>query len=424
MSINTNLFQKFRSNKRLKQIASLFSVNIIGIPIGMVTSILLTRYLGAKSYGDFMFINNLINLAVIIGTFGIFQAGNRAIVLTENKEKIKEYYGAEMIFTIGVFLIVFLFLFLFVNYDPNINAKGLRLITLIVMPFSWVYILVKYFEVLFQADNRIGLLVKTRLFPKIFFLALVLLLFSFYQDYNDKKLILIFYCFIVSQIIVFIYIIFKIKLSFNNLKLRLKEIWDYNKSFGFHVYIGSVFAVGFAQLTGILISYFGIDNSGVGFYALALTIAAPLSFIPNTIATTHYKDFSKLNSVPKKVLFLNLGITIITLFLSWILISPFIKYFYDIEFESVINLFYIVSIGIVLHGLADFYNRFLGAHGQGKILRNSSFIVGGSLLVFNIVLIPLYGEVGAAITKGVTGLIYFITIIYYYKKFKLKLLKN
>lgn len=422
MSINTNLFQKFRSNTRLKQIASLFSVNIIGIPLGMVTSILLTRYLGAKSYGDFMFINNLINLVIVIATFGIFQAGNRAIVLTENKEKIKQYYGAEMIFTVGVFLIVFLFLFLFVNYDPNINAKGLRLITLFVMPFSWVYILVKYFEVLFQADNKIGLLSKTRLLPKIFFLALVLLLFSFYQDINDKKLILIFYCFIVSQIIVFIYIIFKIKLSFNNLKLRLKEIWEYNKSFGFHVYIGSIFAVGFAQLTGILISYFGIDNSGVGFYALALTIAAPLSFIPNTIATTHYKEFSKLNNVPKKVLFLTLGITIFTLFVSWILITPFITSFYGIEFESVINLFYIVSIGIVLHGFADFYNRFLGAHGQGKILRNSSFIVGGSLLFFNIVLIPLYGEVGAAITKGVSGLLYFITILYYYKKFKLNLI--
>jgi len=169
MIINTNLFQKFRSNKRLKQIASLFSVNIIGIPIGMFTSIILTRYLGANSYGDFMFINNLINLVIVIGTFGIFQAGNRAIVLTENKEKIKEYYGAEMVFTVGVFLIVFLFLFLFVNYDPNINAKGLRLITLFVMPFSWVYILVKYFEVLFQADNKIGLLAKTRLLPKFFF---------------------------------------------------------------------------------------------------------------------------------------------------------------------------------------------------------------------------------------------------------------
>jgi len=422
--ILNELIKVLKNNLQLRQVISLFSVNIIGIPIGLVTSILLTRYLGAKSYGDFMFINNLINLVVIISTFGIFQAGNRAIVLTENKEKIKEYYGAEIIFTIGVFLIVFLFLFLFVNYDPNINAKGLRLITLFVMPFSWVYILVQYFEVLFQADNRIGLLGKTRFFPKIIFLALVLLLFSFFQDCNDEKLILIFYCFIISQIIVFIYIIFKIKLSFNNLKSRLKEIWDYNKSFGFHVYIGSVFAVGFAQLTGILISYFGIDNSGVGFYALALTIATPLSFIPNTVATTNYKDFSKLNSVPKKMLFLTLGITMFTLFVSWILIAPFITYFYGIEFNSVINLFYIVSIGIVLHGFADFYNRFLGAHGQGKILRNSSFIVGVSLLFFNIVLIPLYGEVGAAITKGVSAFIYFIIIVYYYKKFKLKLLNN
>ena len=124
------------------------------------------------------------------------------------------------------------------------------------------------------------------------------------------------------------------------------------------------------------------------------------------------------------MLFLTLGITMFTLFVSWILIAPFITYFYGIEFNSVINLFYIVSIGIVLHGFADFYNRFLGAHGQGKILRNSSFIVGVSLLFFNIVLIPLYGEVGAAITKGVSAFIYFIIIVYYYKKFKLKLLNN
>ena len=79
---------------------------------------------------------------------------------------------------------------------------------------------------------------------------------------------------------------------------------------------------------------------------------------------------------------------------------------------------------MVLNGFADFYNRFLGANGQGKILRNSSFIVGGSLLVFNVVLIPLYGEIGASLTKGVSGFIYFVTIFYYYKKFKLLDKKN
>ena len=390
----------------------------------MIISILLTDYLGAKSYGDFMFIHNLMNLAVVIGVFGIFQAGNRAIILSKNKEEVREYYGAELICTIGIYLIISIFLLLFAIYDPNINAKGLRVVVLFIIPFSWVYILIKYYEVLFQADNKIGLLVRTRLFPKIFFLGFILLSIFLVKENDNSKLLLIFYSFVISQIIVFVYILFKLKASFNNLKLRLKEIWSYNKSFGFHVYIGSVFAVGFAQLSVILISYFGIDNSGVGCYSLALMIAAPLAFIPNTIATTHYKEFSKLNSVPKQVLFFTLGITILALLISWVLISPFIKYFYGNEFESVINLFYIVSIGITFHGFADFYNRFLGAHGQGKILRNSSFIVGGSLLIFNIILIPLWGEVGASYTSAITGLIYLATIIYYYQKFKLKLIKN
>jgi hypothetical protein len=42
----------------------------------------------------------------------------------------------------------------------------------------------------------------------------------------------------------------------------------------------------------------------------------------------------------------------------------------------------------------------------------------------NIIMIPLWGEVGASYTKCITGLIYLIVIIIYYKKFKLKLVNN
>ena len=399
-------------------------MNVIGVPIGIVTNIFLTNYLGAKSYGDFMFINNLINLVVIFSTIGLFQAGNRAIVLSKNKKKIKEYYGAEIIFTVIIFFITSILLYVFINYDSNIENKGLRFITLLVIPFSWIYIFIKYFEVLFQADNQINLLVKTRLFPKIFFLLLIIFLLQVNLDLNQNRIILIYYSFILSQIIVFTYILRKIRPSFTNLKMRLREIWAYNKSFGIHIYLGSVFAVGFAQMTSILISYFGMDNTGVGYYALALSIAAPLSFIPNTVATTNYKDFSIQNSIPRKVILLTLGVTILSLIMSWILISPFIKFFYASEFEAVINLFYIVSIGVVLHGFADLYNRFLGSHGQGKTLRNISFIVGGSLLIFNIILIPLWGELGASIVKGIAGLIYFICVSYSYRNYKYKLLNK
>ena len=219
---------------------------------------------------------------------------------------------------------------------------------------------------------------------------------------------------------VFIFIFLKLSVSFNDIKTAIARIWKLNKTFGFHVYVGSVFSVGMAQLSGILISYFGMDNSGVGYYSLAMAIAAPLSFIPNTIATTHYKEFSELGAIPKKVLKLTIGITLIGLIFSWILINPFINYFYGEEFEAVINLFYIVSIGVALQGMADFYNRFLGSHGEGKMLRNSSILVGICVLISNIVLIPLWSETGAALTNTVNGLVYLSTIIYFYKVFKLK----
>jgi O-antigen/teichoic acid export membrane protein len=181
--------------------------------------------------------------------------------------------------------------------------------------------------------------------------------------------------------------------------------------------------VGFSQLTGVLISYFAIDNSGVGYYTLALTIAGPLAFIPNVIATTHYKDFSTSIIIPRKLLLLTILMSCSTLVLILLLVSPFIKYFYGPKFYPVISLTYIASFGVILNGLADFFNRFLGSHGQGKALRNSSFFVGFSLMVFNLTLIPRLGETGAAYTQFFSGLIYILCMVWFYKRLVKKLKK-
>jgi len=190
----------------------------------------------------------------------------------------------------------------------------------------------------------------------------------------------------------------------------------FNKTFGFNVYLGSVFSTGFSALTGILISYFGIDNSGVGYYSLALTIAGPLEFIPNVVATTHYKDFSTSTMIPRKLLIITISISCLALMLVWILVGPFINFFYGHEFHAVIPLTYIVSFGVVFTGLADFFNRFLGSHGQGKALRNSAFIVGFAIMTLNIILIPTWGETGAAYVNICSGLIYFFIMLWYYRR--------
>ncbi|MFT5726133.1 MAG: O-antigen/teichoic acid export membrane protein [Desulforhopalus sp.] len=409
--------QQYKKNKRFKQVLGLFSVNLIGLPLGVITSIVVTRYLGPKGYGDFQFVHSIFNFAIIIFTMGFFQAGNRALVLNNDRQKAKEYYGAVLIIAGGLFIIMSISIVLYALNDPNVQEKNLRHFLLYATPFGWVFLLMKYFETLFQADNRIRLLAIMRLFSKIGFLITTVFVYLLLINLEYNRLAIIWICFLITQITVYCYILCKLGISFSNTRLRLFEIWNHNRSFGFNVYLGSLFAVGFSSLSGVLISYFGVDNSGVGFYSLALAFSAPLAFIPNTIATTHYKDFSNQKCIPPKLLWITLAMSFSALAGLWIIVGPFVHYFYGKEFIGVIKLSFIVSIGVILHGMADFFNRYLGANGQGKSLRNSSFYVGASVLVFNLLLIPKWGEYGAAYTRIISGSVYLFAMVLYYRVF-------
>jgi O-antigen/teichoic acid export membrane protein len=418
------IYQLYQNSPRLQQVISLSAVNVILIPVSIVSSIIMTRFLGPSVFGDFKLLTNIFSLVVVIFNFGLFQAGNRALVTTNDFQKVREYYGAELVIFGVLFLVMAFFLLGYAFLDRNINEKGLRNILIFLIPFSWVFLLVVYFEVLLQADNKIKLLANTRLYPKLGFFISVLIIYFVHFKYDGNRLNIIWFFFMATHILVFLHIIYKINPSLKNLKTRINYILFLNRTFGFNVYLGSLFSVGLSQLAGVLISYFGLDNTGVGYFSMATTIAGPLVFIPNVIATTHYKDFSSRTSIPRKLLLLTMLLSCSTLVMTLLLVKPFIKYFYKPEFYPVVSLTYIVSIGIIFSGIADLFNRFLGSHGQGKALRNSSIIVGISLLVCNITLIPRMGEKGAAYTSLFSGIIYFLTILWFYRRLVSKLTKN
>ena len=414
----------YQGNLRLKQVVSLFAVNIFIIPLSFVSNIIITRFLGPVAFGDFKFLFYVFNFCLVIFNFGFFYAGNRALVLNDDPEKNREYYGTMLVILAALFILVAFVLCGYAMIDKNINEKGLRNMLLGLIPFAWTFLLITYFELLLEADNKIGLLAKSRLYPKILFFISVLIIYFFMNNYHGNRLKIIWAFFILTQIIGFLYILFRINPSFKNIRLRTAEIWHYNKTYGFNVYLGALSNVGFANLAGLLISYFGADNSGVGFYSLALTITEPLGFIPNVIATTHYKEFATRTFISKRLILITLSVTSVALVACWILVSPFVTYFYGHQFHAVISLTYIVSFGVIMNGFADFFNRFLGSHGQGVALRNSAFIVGIFILVFNISLIPHFGETGAAYTLLLSALVYILAMLWFYRRLIVKLAKN
>jgi O-antigen/teichoic acid export membrane protein len=411
----------FRNYPRLRQVMSLFTVNIIMIPLSIVSNIFITRYLGPVSFGDFRFLFNVFSLAMVIFTFGFFQAGNRTIVLNTDKEKTREFYGSMLIVLGGLFVIFALSILIYAYVDRNVTEKGLRSILVFIIPFSWIFMLMNYFEVLFQADNKISLLAKSRLYPKIIFFVVILALFLGFKDYKGDKLQIIWILFLSTHIVGYLYILYRVNPSFRNSRERLKEIWSFNKTYGFNVYVGTLFNVAMNSLSGLLISYFGVNNAGVGYYSLALTISEPLSFIPNVIATTHYKEFSSRKKIEKRLTLITIGVAVFALVMCWILVGPFINLFYGKAFKPVIHLTFIASIGVIFYGMTDYYNRFLGSHGEGKALRNSAIIVGIVIFIGNFTIIPLFGEEGAAIIKVLSGATYLLNMLWFYKRLVRKL---
>ena len=402
--------------KSLKQIISLLSVNIIGIPLAILTNILVTSYLGPELFGDYKLICGIFNLAALLVTLGFFQAGNRAIVLAKDNQRIREFYGAILIILFVLFCLMSVALLLFAYLDPNLAEKGLTKLFAVVIPLGLIPLWNQLYETILPADNKIGYLSKIRLYPKLINLLAAGLLYYLAQRLPWNRLIAILLVYNLSQLITFIHVASELKPTLRNFKVRIKEVFTYNKKFGFNVYIGALFAVGLGYLTEILISYFGANNVDVGYYSLSITLTQPLTFIPATIATTHYKSFASASSISRKLVLTTLLLSGLSVIALWVLIPPFIRCFYGSEFLPVIGINFFVCIGVFLHGIGDFINRFIQAKGKGAMLRNASIVVGLATLLSNIVLIPSYGAYGAAFSKIINGIVYIAIIYYFYRK--------
>lgn len=405
-----SLINKYWTSPQVKQVVSLYSVNLVSIPLGIVSSVIMTRNLTPDQYGSYKYVLSLCNLLATLVTFGFFQAGSRALLLNDDKEKARQIYGAEIILTaiMSLFMSLSLFIISFYENDPIVKKA-----IYIIIPFCFVFLVTRITDVMLRADNKVSLIVQYKILTPILEIVAVVVLFYVIRQYRVDYVILLS---MIGQLICVAYLVIKMNISFKSFSDIYKEIWYYNKTYGFHVYLGAIAGIGFAQLTPVFVGIFGVNNSGVGYYSLAATIASPLAMIPVSIATVKYRDFSKYAVVPRKILILTIAITLAAYLCMCFLVYPFVMIFYGESYSSVILLSIVIGIGTVIHGMGDFYNYYFSAKGLGKQIKNTAIIVGFGSLVANLLFIPFFNEYGAAYTKIFCGCLYLGVMLLYYSK--------
>lgn len=406
----------YLKNKINYQAVILLLASLISMAFMLGVNFFLTRLLDKESFGNYSLIINVFLFASIIFNFGYFYSLSKMIALTNSSIKQRELYSVGIITVIFLSIVMSFFLYLYVYLViPEVNKEVIDIYYAFI-PLSFFFLFNVFNEWALQGSNKITLLAFSRVAPKGFFLFLLFYLYFFYKD--EMSLKLIFYIYFTSFLISYLYIFYNMKPKISNIIKNTKKIHQSNKQFGFNVYLGSVVAVGSTSLSGILISYFGVNNVEVGYYAISQQFAAPLSLVPNVLATVYFKKFATSDSINKKLLFFVYGISFISFITVYFISKPVVLIVYGNEYLDSVKILRLLIFGILLYGIADVYNRFLLSKGQGKVLRNTAYIVGIVLLFFNIILISKLGAIGASIATIISGLTYLIVIVVYYNKIK------
>ncbi|PIV23791.1 MAG: hypothetical protein COS40_03320 [Deltaproteobacteria bacterium CG03_land_8_20_14_0_80_45_14] len=410
--MNRSYFRSLAMRKKTKQVGILYVSMLLSIFVGICVSIVNTRLLGPEHYGDLKFLQNLFSFVVVFLTLGIFISGSRLLAKNEDQTERSRLIGNLFLCAAMVSSAFIVILFFFSFLEGRIFHNDLGRTIRMVSPLLFVFPFQLCLESIMQGDNRIYDLSIFRIGPSLLYL-LCAILFNYFVPLSLISALSIQ---LATLSLLVVFMLFRLKPRYDHVKKYMAAIWEENKTYGFHVYIGVLAGVATGQIAGISIGYF-IDNTNVGFYSLAVTISMPLTMLPGVVGTTFFKDFASRDFIPKKVTVVTVLLSSGSLLVFLLVIKKVIVLLYPREFIVAVPLAYSVSIGCVLYGFGDFINRFLSAQGLGRELRNSAFVVGISNVLGFVLLVYFFGVKGAAFTKILSGFAYFSQMYYHYKTF-------
>ena len=394
-----------------KQTAILFGSQIALVIIGFGIKKLQTNVLGADLYGLYAFFGSFTAFAALFFRFGFYSS--LQVLLAENKSFIKEKeffaLGFLINLAIGVLFGVFIWAFSFYVDDLfNIKIGG---ILQLIAPLTIIIPSRTLISAMSIGSNKVHILpIYENTSKVLFFIALsIFALSDSLTIYNTIVFNLL------TLLISFGIIYRQFEPSFTNLKENFKILWNKTKSFGFNFYLGSSANQSTFKLDELAISYF-INTTVNGFYSLANMLASPMIMGSQALSNSLFKDFAGQNRIPTKVFIYNTLWLISSMVILYFIADWVVLFLFGSDFKDVSSYAIGLSVAFFFQGLYQPFN-FLSAKSQGKAVRNIAITEAVINLVGNILLIPIFGVIGAIYTSILAKFIHFLGKLYYYNKF-------
>jgi O-antigen/teichoic acid export membrane protein len=395
-------------SKSQKQVIALYGATFLGAVLNFVASKINTDVLDPIAYGNMRYVLNIIQLLSWVVLFGWFMSGSRLLALSDDSCRSARIRGALILF-LGVTIALLVLLTAGVGFFHTGNAE-VRALFFCSLPVCLYPLLTNYMNTTAQGDNHIYRLALVRVLPVACFIVLALIIYPRFGA--TPRSVMWLHWGVCSAVLVLI--IASTRPSFHSLKPIFIDLQRENRNYGIQLYWGSLAMVATNYLSGVTLGLFGENNAAVGFYTLALSLAQPISYLPGIVGTTCFKRFVHERCIPRKVLLFTLAMTAASLVAFVLLIRPVVS-LYDASYGVVARYAALLAVGFSIHGMGDMINRYLGSHGQGRSIRNSSFLCGAVKIVGSILFVWLWDVEGAILTVLLSSTVYAVSLFLGYR---------
>lgn len=408
------------SQRVAKNTGMLAIAQIVSYPMGFIYTMYTARYLGTEQFGVLSFSMAFVGIFGVLESMGFDALGVREIA--RDKKLAKKYLGnvIPMKIILGVSCLGLIAFFIKNLGYPEQTVKVVCFISVGMLFNSFTQL----FNSLFKAFEKmeyesIGIIAN-----KV--LVFTLTLFAIFLKYDLVKISAIY---ALASSIVFIYsllicihkyVVPKIELDWNFWKDSLKKALPF--------FLAAVVNIIAFKIDVIMLSTIKGDEA-VGYYSAAYRLIEVLLIIPAALSGSLYPVFSRFHTLPKKALNSAYEKSFRFLFIAGIPISVgttlladrIILLIYGEEYylsimalKILIWTIPVIFISYVIGTLFASINR------QVLSLKISAFAMALNV-VTNLVLIPKYSFLGAAVTTVITYAVSFILSFYFISRLTCKI---
>lgn len=398
---------KFKQVLMKKNILGTYGLQILNVFFSFFMSIAIARILGASERGELVI---FITSTSFMSTLMEFCLGTAiTYFVAAGKFPIEQTFTTIIYWTFFVLIITTFVIFispflnihqlLFGQKNADLNLKVNFTIITTLSVFNTLLIAFFYAKKLFKLINflTLGTLILTSL------TYLLLWLLGNYKGYKFSAETIVFTTTVILSIKTIVLFLFytkyiAIKPAPNSLNLlSLKKLF----TLSIVIYIANIVQFLSYRMDFWFVNYYS-GIKALGIYSLAVNLAQLFWMLPNSVGVVLFPNIASMDS--KKALDYTQMLCRIV-FSTTILLGIFggttlaflIPYIYGIEFSSATKLFFILLIGILPFSIKIIIASYYGGVNKIKFDMIGSIFGFIICLIFDVILIPKYGSIGAAI---------------------------